>query len=313
MEIRHIDYNNFEGFKKPITAAIGNFDGLHLGHKALIDEAMKSSESAVITFSPHPSKLLKNINDYKLLTPHKKKIELLRCYGVKYLIIINFTKEFKSLSVEGFIDFLDKLNVEKIVCGFDFNFGYKGLGNVLDLEKRLKVVCIPKVDLNGTKISSTYVRELLNAGNIIQTNILLGRHYSVNGEVIYGNQVGRTIGFRTANLDYRDYFLPKNGVYAGFVKYEDKYYGAMINIGNNPTLNYVEEKRLEAHILDFDKNIYGKYLEVFFSKRLRSESKFDSKEELLEYLNKDKEDSKKIFEDLRKGKKYDKNGHSNCI
>ena len=295
MEIKYINYKKFNKFDKELTAAIGNFDGLHLGHAALINEAVKFKNNAVITFSPHPSQLLLDIKNYKYLTPLEKKEELLSAFSLDYLLVVDFDNKLKNLSIMEFISFLRSLNIKRIVCGFDFTFGYKGLGTVKDLEKYIDVVCVPKVAYNQTKISSSFIKKLLQDGNLTLANKLLNRNYSISGKIIYGNQVGRTIGYRTANFDYKNYFLPKNGVYAGYVIYKDIKYAAMINIGNNPTLNYVHEKRLEAHIIDFDADLYGEVMEVFFLKRLREEIKFDSKEELLSYLDKDKEDSIKIF------------------
>jgi len=300
MEIKHINYKKFDKFDKELTAAIGNFDGLHLGHVALINEAVKFKNNAVITFSPHPSQLLLKINNYKYLTPLEKKEELLSNFSLDYLLVVDFDNELKNLSIIEFISFLKSLNIKRIVCGFDFTFGYKGLGTVKDLEKYIDVVCVPKVTYKQKKISSSYIKELLQEGNLSLANKLLNRSYSIRGEIIYGNQVGRTIGYRTANFEYKNYYLPKNGVYAGYVIYEGNKYAAMINIGNNPTLNYVQEKRLEAHIINFDADLYGKVMEVFFLKRLRKEIKFDTKEELLLYLDKDKEDSIKIFKEFRK-------------
>lgn len=299
MKIIQIKEGNFLSLEDELCAAVGNFDGVHLGHQALINECRKHGyKSAVLTFYPHPSLFIKHLPSYSFLTPMSHKIDLLEEMGIDYLIIVGFSAKLAMMPKDEFITNMKKLNIKAIVCGYDFTFGVKGSGNVGDLKKEFMVFEMPKISIENVRVSSTYIKELLVEGEIEEAKNLLGRTYSIRGEVIYGNQVGRKLGYPTANIAYGKYVLPKNGVYAVKVLYEGKYYAGMLNIGNNPTLNFSEEKRLEVHIIGFDSMIYAKTLEVFFIKRIRSEKKFNNKEELLQRLKEDKEKCFEIVKDL---------------
>ena len=276
---------------EPLCAAIGNFDGVHLGHQKLIEECKRHGyKSAVLTFYPHPSVFLKKIPDYPLITPLKKKEDILSRMGIDYLIIIEFTEAVMTMSKEEFIACIKAMHIVSCVCGYDFTFGRKAEGTIEDLRREFEFYEVKKYVYEDVRVSSTYIRELLQAGDVEKAGRLLGRIYSIRGEVISGSKQGRLIGFPTANLCYGRYFLPHGGVY--FVKVvidQIEYYG-MANIGNNPTFNYSEEKKLEVHIFGLNQEIYGQQIEVFFLKRIRSESRFSSKEELIAQLKKDKEE-----------------------
>lgn len=290
MKVLNININQIPQLNDEICAAIGNFDGLHLGHQKLIEESKKHGyKSAVLTFFPHPSVYLKGIFNYELLTPIEHKIEIIEKMGIEYMIIIEFNQEMAKMDRNDFILLLKKLNIKACVCGYDFSFGYKAQGSIKDLKKEFALFEVEKFILNDIRVSSTYIRELLNYGEVALANKFLGRTYSLKGEIIYGNQVGTKIGFPTANIKTGKYFLPKNGVYAVKVKYKNQFFLGMLNIGNNPTINFVPEKRVEVHILEFNQMIYGEMIEVFFYSRIRSEKKFNSKEELLQQLNADRE------------------------
>ena len=289
MEIIRIQNKQFIELKNPTCAAIGNFDGVHLAHQILINESKKHNlKSAVITFSPHPSVYLKRMPNYPLITPLDKKIEIIKEFNVDYLIIIEFDDTIASMPKEEFITNLKKMNIKAIVCGYDFSFGRRGEGEALDLKNDFDLTIIKKYIYDDIRVSSTYIRELLDIGNVYEANRLLGREFSIRGEVVYGSQKGRFIGFPTANVDYKNYYLPQNGVYFVNIIVKGKRYLGMCNIGHNPTFNFAANKRMEVNIFDFDEDIYGEIVEVYFVKRIRDEKKFKSVDELLIQMNSDK-------------------------
>ena len=289
MKIINIKNKDFEVINEPLCAAIGNFDGVHLGHQKLINESKKHGlKSAVLTFYPHPSIFLKNIKDYKILTPMEHKADILSEMGIDYLIIIDFNKEIANLSKNEFIEWMKKLNIKACVCGHDFSFGAQGLGTPFDLYQNFDTHVISKFVVDNFRVSTSYIKELLDQGNVEYANSLLGRTFSIRGKVIYGSQKGRLIGFPTANVDYKNYYLPLNGVYFVKVKYNNVYYDGMCNVGHNPTFNYCETKRMEINIFDLDEDIYDKNIEVFFIKNIRKEKKFRNIQELVTQLKTDK-------------------------
>lgn len=290
VETIYVRNNDIKSIDEKLCCAIGNFDGVHLGHQRLIEEAkLHNLKSAVLTFNPHPSVFLKKIKNYPLLTPMDIKKDIIESLGVDYLIIFEFNDIISKLSKDEFIDVLKRLNIQSIVCGYDFTFGYKALGTISDLKNHFDVYEIPKVVKDDIRVSSSYIRELLSFGNIYDANRLLGRNYVMRGRVIYGSQKGRLIGFPTANLFHDGYFLLKNGVYFVTIKYKDKDYYGMCNIGHNPTFNFQAELRVEVHIFDMDLNIYNEIIDVNFIEKIRDEKKFNSVDELKEQLTKDKE------------------------
>ena len=289
MRIINIKDKDFELIHEPLCAAIGNFDGVHIGHQKLIEESKRHGlKSAILTFYPHPSIFLKNIKDYKLLTPMEHKADLFSRMGIDYLIIIEFNTEIANLDKDEFINWMKKLNIKACVCGHDFSFGAKALGTPFDLYRHFETYIINKYSVNNVRVSTSYIKELLDQGNVEYANKLLGRDFSIRGKVVYGSQEGRLIGFPTANIDYRNYYLPINGVYFVGVKLNNVLYYGMCNVGNNPTFNYSYTKRLEVHVFGLNEDIYGQNVEVFFFKNIRKEIKFKSKEELVEQLKKDK-------------------------
>ncbi len=289
MKSIYIKDKKFIKLPEPVCAAIGNFDGVHLGHQKLIEESKKHNlKSAVLTFYPHPSVFLKKIPNYPLVTPLEKKTDILSKMGIDYLIVVEFNEEIASMPKEEFIDALHQMNIKACVCGYDFTFGKKAEGNITDLAKEFEFYEIKKYILDDVRVSSTYIRELISLGNIEEANRLLGRQYSIRGNVIYGLQNGRIIGFPTANIDYKNFFLPKNGVYFVNVIVEGIPYLGMANIGHNPTIEYQDNIRLEVNIFGLDEDIYGENIEVYFIKRIRDEKRFKSKEELIKQLKNDK-------------------------
>lgn len=290
MEIIYVKSNEIKPLPYKVCAAIGNFDGVHLGHQKLIHEAkLHGEKSAVLTFLPHPSVFLKKIKDYPLLTPMNIKKDIIESLGVDYLIILEFNDLVAKYTKEEFMCILKRLNIDSIVCGYDFTFGYKALGNISDLKKEFHVYEISKYLLDDIRVSSRYIRELLSSGNIFDANRMLGRNYTIRGRVIYGSQKGRLIGFPTANVLHEGYYLPKNGVYFVSIIYKNKKYFGMCNIGHNPTFNFQSELRVEVHIFDMNLNIYDETIDVNFLDNIRDEKRFMSVEELKEQLESDKQ------------------------
>ena len=291
--------NNFTPLPDPVCAAIGNFDGVHLGHQKLIYECKRHGyKSAVLTFYPHPSVFLKKIPNYPLITPLEIKTDIISRFGVDYLIVIEFTEEFSQMSKEEFMQKLKFLNIKSVVCGYDFTFGRRAEGNISDLAKEFEFYEVKKFVFDDVRVSSTYIRELLSSGDVFKAKRLLGRPYSMRGRVKFGNQQGRLIGFPTANIDYKNYFVPKTGVYFVNVKIDNVLYLGMANIGHNPTFNFKENIELEVHIFNFDDDIYDNQVEVIFINRIRDEKRFNNKDELINQLKKDRNECLNYAGDL---------------
>ena len=290
---------NFTPLPEPVCAAIGNFDGVHLGHQKLIYECKRHGyKSAVLTFYPHPSVFLKKIPNYPLITPLEIKTDIISRFGIDYLIVIEFDEKLAEMPKEEFLSKLKFMNIKSVVCGYDFTFGRRAEGNILDLAKEFEFYEVKKFVFDNVRVSSTYIRELLSSGNVKDANRLLGRTFSIRGKVKYGNQNGRLIGFPTANIDYKNYFLPGTGVYFANIVVDGIPHLGMANVGHNPTFNFKENIELEAHIFNFDEDIYDDTIEVFFITKIRDEKKYESKEELIKQLNKDKKECIKLAGDL---------------
>ena len=290
-----------------ISIALGMFDGMHLGHQSIVNRAIELSKEisgvgAALTFKNHPLTIIDKEHAPLAIATSEIRRNVLQDMGVELLIEIPFTKELSRLSPLDFLALLrDNLAPKYIVVGKNFTFGYggKGTGKMLVREGEnygfIAEIC-PTVRNGNKPISSTRIRALIKDGNLSEVNNFLGRPLSYIGKVISGDKRGRTIGFPTANLklDANRAMLP-NGAYAAKVKYRDKIYNAIVNIGNNPTFNG-KETRLEAHILDFSKNIYDENIEIMFLAKLREEKRFADVEELKTALKNDIENAKKTRE-----------------
>lgn len=298
----------FQGFDEltkipnPVLT-IGTFDGVHLGHQKIIqqlnEEAEKhGGESVLFTFYPHPRMVLfPDSHGLKLLQTQVEKIEKLERIGLQNVIVHPFTKEFSRLTAIEFVrDFLvNKLNVQTIVIGYDHQFGKNREGS-LDLLKELapiygfNVIEIAAHDIDDVNVSSTKIRNALKSGNIEVANKFLGEPFELNGTVISGQQIGRSIGYETANIDLGSSLklIPENGVYLVRVILPSRaeYFG-MMNIGTKPTVSEAITPTIEVHILDFSGDLYGKEVQVKVLSRLRDEVKFDNLEELKNQLSKD--------------------------
>ncbi|MDX1956997.1 MAG: bifunctional riboflavin kinase/FAD synthetase [Leptospiraceae bacterium] len=290
------------------VVTLGNFDGIHLGHQKLIELVLEKSNilnlpSILITYFPNPSLVLGKANNFKSIYSEKKKKEIVSKFGIDYLLIIEFTNELSQMSATEFLEsiLINKLKVKHIVIGHNHCFGKAREGDFDFLLKHSNdygytVEKIDQVFLGDKKISSSSIRTLISEGKVSDANLILGRNFSYSGKVIEGEKKGRAIGFPTANIELNsELLLPKNGVYACYIYYEEKKYPAMINIGNKPTAGNFS-LGLEANILDFDKDIYGTELEVFFVDRIRDERKFSSFDELVLELKKNRNDTIEILQ-----------------
>ena len=289
MKSIYIKDKKFISLPEPVCAAIGNFDGVHLGHQKLIDECKRHGlKSAVLTFYPHPSVFLKKIPNYPLITPLEKKTDVLSKMGIDYLIVVEFNEEIAAMPKEEFLEAMHQMNIKACVCGYDFTFARRAEGTIRDLEKEFDFHEVKKFLMGDIRVSSTYIRELLSSGNVKEANRMLGRQFSIRGNVVYGDQNGRLFGFPTANVDYKNFFLPKTGVYFVNVIVDGVPYLGMANIGHNPTVEYVDKLRLEVNIFGFDEDIYLSNIEVYFIDRIRDEKKFNSIDDLVKQMKKDK-------------------------
>lgn len=293
------------------VAAIGFFDGIHKGHqhviKAAIKEAKRSKmESAVITFYPHPSVVLrKDKQQVKYITPLREKQQVLQRLGVERLYIITFNSELASLGPQGFINhFIKGLHIKHLVAGFDFSYGHKGSGNadtiVEHADGAFAFTKIDKVECGGEKISSTRIRKLLALGEIEEANSLLGRPLRVDGVVVKGAQRGKKMGYPTANMQTnQDALLPKPGIYAVKIFYKQEKYEGMASLGFNPTFEVnLAEPILEVHIFDYNHELYGEELLVEFHSFIREEMKFSGMEQLKEQIANDEKQIRHFFSKL---------------
>lgn len=304
-------FRNIDEFKPNSKTVLttGTFDGVHLGHKVIINRLkeiakLNGGETTILTFFPHPRMVLyPEQNDLRLLNTISERIGLLEDSGIDNLIIHPFSKEFSKLkSIEFVRDILvEKCNIHKLVIGYDHHFGRNREGTFEHLQEYgplygFDVEEIPAQDIQQVNISSTKVRNSLLQGEVFAANEFLGYNYFIEGKVIGGEKLGRTIGFPTANLELNEWYklVPANGVYSVKIKLENDIYLGMMNIGNRPTVNGVKET-VEVHIFDFDQDIYGKNLEVEFISRIRNEQKFDDISALKNQLIADKQTALEIL------------------
>ena len=288
---------------EPLTLAIGYFDGIHKGHQALVMDARQYAlehhcKCGMMTFSPNPAVVTGKLKTDNYLTSIQDKAEILEQLGADYLIVVEFTEEVCHLSPRDFFDAILKVfPIQMIVCGFDFHFGFKGAGSGETLKEfaSYPVYIQDKVTDREEKISTTRINKALITGNFEDVNRLLGRPYKIEGQIIKGRQIGRTIGFRTANVEYGAYRIPELGVYAVVFEVDGKKYTGMANIGYNPTFNALNKPSLEVNIFDFDEDIYGKRAKVYFYHMIRPETRFSSPQALINQLHRDQNSIKEYF------------------
>ncbi len=281
------------------VVALGNFDGVHLGHQEIINRTVRSAEaaglaSAVFTFSNHTSTVLNAANPVKNILYLSEKERIIRELGVDYLISIPFTQEILNLTPEDFIKtiLVDKLHIREAYCGFNYSFGRKASGTPeILMHEGLKYGFGIHVQepfmIDGVIVSSTYIRELIQEGKMEECTKFLGRPYSISGEVILGNQLGRKIGFPTCNVTIDETMItPPNGVYITCCTHDGVRYPAVTNVGNKPTIGEYG-KNIETHIFNFNRDIYGDSVSVEFIRRTRPEKKFDGIESLKKQIESD--------------------------
>ncbi|MBP6091246.1 MAG: bifunctional riboflavin kinase/FAD synthetase [Crocinitomicaceae bacterium] len=297
----YYNFSSISAIKNPVLT-IGTFDGVHIGHKKIIDqlneEASKiGGESVLFTFFPHPRMVIfPESHGLKLIQTQEEKLEKLKEMGLQNVIVFPFTFEFSRLTALEFVrDMLvNQLHVKKLVIGYDHQFGKNREGSIHFLRDvaetyEFEVIEIPAQDIDAVHVSSTKIREALFSGDIEKANDYLGAPFQLSGTVVKGKQLGRTIGFPTANIQLANdlKLIPQNGVYAVKVFYQNKCLKGMMNIGVRPTIEGKNDPTIEVHIFDFDQTIYGESLRIELFKKTRDEQKFNGIEALKNQLKLD--------------------------
>lgn len=304
----HFNIDEIPKIKNAIVSQ-GTFDGVHLAHKKIIERlkqiaSLKNGETVIITFEPHPRMVLFPLDHgLQLLSTLNEKINLLEKAGVDHLIIMPFTKDFSRQSSDQFIRniLVNKINTNTLVIGYDHRFGKNREGSFEHLKSSsslygFDVEEIPEQDIDDIAVSSSKIRQALLNNDIQTAQKYLGNTYSLEGIVVKGKQLGRTIGYPTANIEIENSFklIPQDGVYAVWVWYNKARFGGMLNIGNNPTIKD-KGRSIEVNIFDFDKEIYSENLKIEFVTKLRNEEKFDGIEALKNQLHLDKQNAMSIL------------------
>lgn len=292
--------SEFNSTKKTIVT-IGTFDGVHIGHQKIIEKLIQETkkadcESLILTFFPHPRMVLNGSSSIKLLNTINEKSSLLEKMGLDNLVVHPFDKKFSNLSAEEFVKtiLVDSFNIKKIIIGYDHRFGNNRAANIDDLisfgkKYAFEVEQISAQEIDSVSVSSTKIRDAITDGNMIVANEFLGYEYILSGKIITGKQLGRTIGFPTANIKIEENYklIPKNGVYIVKSHLQEKTVFGIMNIGLNPTVNG-EDLSIEVHFLDFDADLYNKNITVSVIARIRDEQKFTSIDLLKAQIQEDK-------------------------
>lgn len=302
-----VDIQKSEERLKNSYVALGTFDGVHRGHRVLINSAIEEAKknggiSVVYTFLNHPLEIIAPERVPKMINTIDEKLRLLEEMGVDYVVLQTFDEKYAETSKEEFIDkiLIEYLGAKEIFVGFNYTFAERGSGNVEYLrkiapEKGIKLNEIKAIEYKGQVLSSTLIRKFILEGKIEEANMFLGRPFFISGEVEHGKKLGRVLGFPTANLKVVNKVYPPFGIFGGtvLIEGEKEKYNAVVNIGKNPTLK-PGELSVEVHILDFNRDIYGKKIDVSIEKHLRDEKKFGSMEELRQGIRNDVENWRKI-------------------
>lgn len=296
--LKVIDFNEEKLRTAPWCIALGSFDGVHLGHRRLIELLKKEAKtfgtgSMVYTFHTHPRKLLTPDKHIYLITDNEKRAEIIEALGVDMLYLEDFNI-IRDMSAEAFVrDILvGRFGVKSVVVGYNYRFGIKGEGNAEVLKQLgekygFRVNVVGAVEVNGHVVSSSLIRHIIRSGDVEKVADYLGREFSVHGKVIYGKQNGEVMGIKTANIYVeKDITLPKKGVYFTTTLLHGKNYKSITNIGFNPTFSG-ESLSVETHIIDFSDNIYGEEIEIFFHQHRRDEIRFETMEELVLQIRSD--------------------------
>ena len=307
----HYDLNSFEKLNFAVVTS-GTFDGVHLGHQKILGKlkeiaTQKKGETVLITYFPHPRMVLFNDSqNLKLLNTITEKIDLLAQFGLDHLVIIPFTREFSEINSKTYIQsiLVNQIGAKVLVIGYDHRFGKNREGSFNYLSENaqqfgFEVIEIPRHDIENIGISSTQIRNSLLAGDVKQASNLLGSQYSLTGKVVKGKQLGRTLGYPTANIYVVENYklIPADGVYAVQIIYNSKQYNGVLNIGKRLTIEG-KDRTIEVNIFDFDKEIYGENLTIHVIEKIRDEKKFESLENLKIQIKKDAELAKSILNEI---------------
>ncbi len=292
----------------PLFLAIGVFDGVHLGHQAVISTSARHAKevggtAVVVTFDPHPAKVLRPNNAPHLLTATQHKIALIRDLGVAHLLILHFDRTFAATSPGEFVMQLvsNSKPLREICVGHEWSFGKGRTGNLALLKELgrthgFNVIGVEAVKVNGEVVSSTAIRQAVAEGNLVKATQMLGREYTILGTVVRGEQLGRKLGFPTANLSAHSEQFPPNGVYVAEARLAGSLHRAVANLGFRPTVNAAQAERLlELHLFDLDREVYGEEMEVRFLRYLRPEKKFENVEALKAQIALDVEQARESF------------------
>lgn len=293
---RHFPLNS----NVPIGLTIGNFDGVHIGHQALIKKLIAESKKrnltpSVMTFEPHPKEFFISENAPSRLTTLREKLEFFLNYGIEKVFVCAFNQKFSNISSEAFMGQIlkEQLKVQLLIVGDDFRFGSKRQAGIEDLKKNaFELFEIPEIDVNGKRVSSTRIRECLKEGRIQEVNQFLGRPYTISGKVVEGDKRGRQMGFPTANIHMKHLRPALTGVYA--VKLGNR--NGVANLGVRPTIAGTPKLLLEVHLLNFNEDIYGQHVQVTFLQKIRDEMKFENIDALIEQIKKDVAHATRYFE-----------------
>lgn len=304
---------NLNEIKKPLTnpvVTIGNFDGVHKGHLALFDKVKErakaiSGQSVVMTFEPHPLKIMRPANGPQLITHTGQKLELIEKAGIDVIVCVSFDREFAAIPARDFVSdiLVKKIGIKEIVVGYDYTFGHNREGDInllreIGKEFGFVVHLVGPVEIDHTLVSSTSIRRLVQEGRLAEAKVLLGRDFEVQGTVVKGqDRGGRLLGFPTANLNPHGELLPKKGVYAVRLLIDDAFYNGVTNVGYNPTFGDTG-LTVETHILDYSGDLLGKTIKVHFVKRLRDEKTFKSLGELSDQIARDIAQAKEVLREV---------------
>ena len=297
--------SDFHGSARGIALAIGNFDGFHVGHQAVIASMQEKAkrlnlESAVMIFEPQPMEFFGKKVPARLFTI-RDKLRIFRAAGVDIVFCMNFTRKFANLTDREFVSMLHApLNVKSVTVGSQFNFGKAGAYDFADLQRccqqlGIESSAIPKVEDAGVRVSSTLLRSLIAQGDFSTMAKFMGHPYSISGRVVHGNAIGRTIGFPTANINLNRRVCPLNGVYAVKVNCSYGTFEGVANVGHRPTVAKTLHSLLEVNIFNFNHDLYGQEIEVTFVHKIRDESKFAGLEQLIAQITQDKERAKYLL------------------
>ncbi len=311
MQISRLHYPLSDDFKVdgPTVVAMGFFDGFHQGHQAVLQRAKIEAEKrgaklAVLTYDHHPAIVYRKISPHeqRYLTLNDYKMQLLRDFGVDQVFLVNYSYDFQSQTPEEFINnFLKRFNAVAVVAGFDHTYGDKKVATMANFPKFVKgafdVITVPSVDINDKKVSSTRIRIELDSGDVDSVTKLLGRPFQTRGVIVHGEERGRLLGYPTANVEHSEYqWLPTIGIYVVTVEIAGKKYLGMASIGKNVTFSDVHPMTVEINLMDFDRNIYGEVVNVNWLSYLRAEIKFQTPEDLIDQLDKDKVATREYLE-----------------